>query len=149
MILDRVSILSLAFQITIITTAIFTGFGALNGKQASKSMVAGCPYPKSQYRRAFKTRAKLDIKKRPNHSHGTLGSRWQNNPRYYCSGIANIVQKRNMADTCGDVRQMYRTIVLLVALTLIMVFSIAGCQTVQGLGRDITLLGETAQDIVD
>jgi predicted small secreted protein len=54
-----------------------------------------------------------------------------------------------MADTCGDVRQMYRTIVLLVALTLIMVFSIAGCQTVQGLGRDITLLGETAQDIVD
>ena len=43
---------------------------------------------------------------------------------------------------------MTRKIVIVLALMLL-ILSFAGCQTVQGLGRDITSLGQAVEDAVD
>ncbi len=43
---------------------------------------------------------------------------------------------------------MIRTILLIVALS-ITIFALAGCQTVQGLGRDITWTGKAVGDVLD
>jgi len=43
---------------------------------------------------------------------------------------------------------MARKVLLIAALFLLM-FSFVGCQTVQGLGRDITWTGETVADILE
>ncbi len=39
--------------------------------------------------------------------------------------------------------------VLLIAVLFIMMFSSAGCQMVQGLGRDITWTGEAVEDLFE
>lgn len=43
---------------------------------------------------------------------------------------------------------MIRRVLLVVALVIV-VFSIFGCQTVQGLGEDIKWVGEKGSEIVD
>jgi predicted small secreted protein len=43
---------------------------------------------------------------------------------------------------------MARKILLILAL-LVMVVSLVGCQTVQGVGRDITWTGEACGEVVD
>ncbi len=43
---------------------------------------------------------------------------------------------------------MIRRVLLVVAL-VIAVFSLLGCQTVQGIGKDITWLGEKGSELVD
>jgi predicted small secreted protein len=43
---------------------------------------------------------------------------------------------------------MARKILLILAL-LVMVVSLVGCQTVQGVGRDITWTGEAGAEVVD
>jgi len=43
---------------------------------------------------------------------------------------------------------MIRKVLLVVALVIV-VFSLVGCQTVQGLGEDIKWTGEKAAEIVD
>ncbi len=43
---------------------------------------------------------------------------------------------------------MARKVILIVAL-LLMTFSFVGCQTVQGLGRDITWTGEAVADMLE
>jgi predicted small secreted protein len=43
---------------------------------------------------------------------------------------------------------MIRKIFLVVALVIV-VFSLVGCQTVQGLGEDITWVGEKGSEIVE
>jgi predicted small secreted protein len=43
---------------------------------------------------------------------------------------------------------MVRKILLILAL-LVMVVSLVGCQTVQGVGRDITWTGEAGAEVVD
>ena len=43
---------------------------------------------------------------------------------------------------------MVRKVLLVVALVIV-VFSLVGCQTVQGLGEDIKWTGEKAAEIVD
>jgi len=39
--------------------------------------------------------------------------------------------------------------VLLVLVLIVVVFSLAGCQMVQGLGRDITWIGEKSSEIFE
>ncbi len=43
---------------------------------------------------------------------------------------------------------MIRRIVLVIALALVL-FSLMGCQTVQGLGRDITAAGEAGERAIE
>ncbi len=43
---------------------------------------------------------------------------------------------------------MARKILLIIAFVVVL-FSLIGCQTVQGLGRDIEWVGEKSQDILD
>jgi predicted small secreted protein len=43
---------------------------------------------------------------------------------------------------------MVRKVLLVLALVVV-VFSLVGCQTVQGLGEDITWVGEKGSEIVD
>ena len=43
---------------------------------------------------------------------------------------------------------MIRKVLLVVALVIV-VFSLVGCQTVQGLGEDITWVGEKGSEIVE
>jgi len=43
---------------------------------------------------------------------------------------------------------MIRRIFLVIALTLV-IFSLMGCQTVQGLGRDITTAGEAGERAIE
>ena len=43
---------------------------------------------------------------------------------------------------------MAKMVVLLAVLTILLV-SVAGCQTVQGVGRDITAIGAFCQDVVE
>lgn len=43
---------------------------------------------------------------------------------------------------------MIRKVLLVVALVIV-IFSLVGCQTVQGLGEDIKWTGEKAAEIVD
>jgi predicted small secreted protein len=43
---------------------------------------------------------------------------------------------------------MIRKIVLIAALALVMTL-FAGCHTIQGIGRDITTVGEAIEDAVD
>jgi len=43
---------------------------------------------------------------------------------------------------------MIRRIVLIAALVIVAA-SVAGCHTIQGIGRDITTLGQAVEDAVD
>ena len=43
---------------------------------------------------------------------------------------------------------MIRRVLLLVALVIV-VFSLLGCQTVQGIGEDITWVGEKGSELVE
>ena len=43
---------------------------------------------------------------------------------------------------------MFRRILLVVALAII-VFSLMGCQTVQGIGKDITSVGKAGEKLIE
>ena len=43
---------------------------------------------------------------------------------------------------------MVKRILLLIALAVV-VFSVVGCKTVQGIGNDITWLGEKSEEIIE
>jgi predicted small secreted protein len=43
---------------------------------------------------------------------------------------------------------MVRRVFLVIALTFV-IFSLMGCQTVQGLGRDITTAGEAGEELIE
>lgn len=43
---------------------------------------------------------------------------------------------------------MFRKVILIIAFIAI-AFSLIGCQTVQGLGKDITWIGEKSAEVVD
>ena len=43
---------------------------------------------------------------------------------------------------------MFRKILLVIALIFV-VYSLTGCQTVQGLGKDITSIGETGEAVLE
>ena len=43
---------------------------------------------------------------------------------------------------------MVRRIFLVIALAM-MIFSLMGCQTVQGIGRDITSVGKAGEDLLE
>jgi predicted small secreted protein len=59
-----------------------------------------------------------------------------------------IVAKLNIISGKREPGNMIRRVLLVVALVIV-VFSLVGCQTVQGLGEDITWLGEKGSELVE
>ena len=45
-------------------------------------------------------------------------------------------------------KKMVKRIFLVIALVIV-IFSLMGCQTVQGIGRDITSVGKACEDIIE
>ena len=60
--------------------------------------------------------------------------------RYYC-GVGPIINKMEFG-------KMVRKVLLVVALIVVM-FSLLGCQTVQGLGGDIKWTGEKGAEVLE
>ena len=48
----------------------------------------------------------------------------------------------------GETKDMVRKVVLVIALVVV-VLSLVGCQTVQGVGRDITWIGEKGTEVLE
>jgi len=59
-----------------------------------------------------------------------------------------IVAKLNLISGKREPKNMIRRVLLVVALVIV-VFSLVGCQTVQGLGEDITWVGEKGSELVE
>ena len=59
-----------------------------------------------------------------------------------------IVARLNLISGKRKSENMIRRVLLVVALVIV-VFSLVGCQTVQGLGEDITWLGEKGSELVE
>ena len=59
-----------------------------------------------------------------------------------------IVARLNIISGKRKSENMIRRVLLVFALVIV-VFSLVGCQTVQGLGEDITWLGEKGSELVE
>lgn len=59
-----------------------------------------------------------------------------------------VVANLNLISGKRESENMIRRVLLVVALVIV-VFSLVGCQTVQGLGEDITWVGQKGSDLVE